>query len=460
MFISILILGLVLRLLSLNVHDFWFDEAFTYYLAKLPLNQLIGAALTDNNPPIYYLIIHYVMKINQDQMVLRFPSLVFNTIAALVLYRFAAKIFNPKVALIAFSLFTLSPLSLYLSVEARPHTLGTAFLILTIAAFVNLIEKVNFKSKLFFILAFSLALLTHFYTAILTIPLTWIVFTSNTRLKPQKWVLILSIPLSFLALWIIFSLQIKHSLCACPNTLLSLPASLVSPALGGVGSVTLRTFPQLPFFYLLLFTQTAVATFIFFAHGLRKSRNVSIIYLLCLIPISILGLRYHIFSPKAFAIFSPLYLLIVANSLNLLKSKITLAPLLILLFGLISIIQIANPFFAGDRLRPISQIVSTHPNTPIAHTSVLTFYSTNFYTQNNRKNILLTDNPLADSTLAYIGGQKETIGKNYSSLWLVDSQKWADPKERQEAINNLAQNYNFLQTYNVNSFVVTYLERK
>ena len=460
MFLSIFILGLALRLLSLNAHDFWFDEAFTYHIAKLPINQLISAVLTDNNPPIYYIIIHYLIKINESQIILRLPSLISNLIAAWALYWLAKRLLGPKTAIIAFSLFTLSPLTLYLSAEARPHALGTAFLALTIAAFFYLIEKVNFKSKFFFILAFSLALLTHFYTAILTVPLTWIIFTSNTRLKPQKWLLILSIPLSFLALWIIFSLQAKHNFCACPNTLLSLPASLVSPALGGVGSVTLRTFPQLPFFYLLLFTATAAATFIFFLHGLKKSRNVSIIYLFCLILISILGLEYRIFSPKAFAIFSPLYLLIVANSLNLLKLKIKLAPVLIFLFGLISIIQIANPFFAGDRLRPISQIVSTHPNTPIVHVSVLTFYSTNYYTGGNRKNILLTDNPLADSTLAYIGGQKESIGANYSSLWLVDSQKWVDPKERQETINNLAQNYNFLQTYNVSSFVVTYLERK
>ena len=62
MFLSIFILGLALRLLSLNAHDFWFDEAYTYQIAKLPLKELAAAALADNNPPFYYLLIHLILK--------------------------------------------------------------------------------------------------------------------------------------------------------------------------------------------------------------------------------------------------------------------------------------------------------------------------------------------------------------------------------------------------------------
>src|SRR3989344_1665840 len=104
-FVAVLPLGIILRLVALFARDIWFDEAFTYQIAKLPLKDLLRAILTDNNPPIYYLLIHFVLYLGKSIFLLRTPSLILNLLSVYVLYKMVKTNFNKKIKTILDILF-------------------------------------------------------------------------------------------------------------------------------------------------------------------------------------------------------------------------------------------------------------------------------------------------------------------------------------------------------------------
>ena len=56
--LSIIFLGLILRLISLN-QSFWLDEAITAKVANFSLPEIFTFLKGDFNPPLYYLIIKF-----------------------------------------------------------------------------------------------------------------------------------------------------------------------------------------------------------------------------------------------------------------------------------------------------------------------------------------------------------------------------------------------------------------
>ena len=459
-FVAIVILGTILRILALTWHDFWFDEALTYHFAKLPIDQLLRASATDFNPPLYYLLIHFLLKLNQNELWLRLPSLIASVAIIPILYFWSVKYNNKRATLISISLFAVSPLSIYLATEARPHSLAILFVPLLSISFFKLIAKPQATTILTFAVVATLAIYTQYYLILLFLPFALIVIFLQTRLSLANFLIITSVPLLSILPWLIFSARFEHNPCWCPNTLLSLPASLVSPSIAGVGVVTLRSYPNLPFLTLAFFATTTIIVLIFFFKGLVRNLKITAIYLMPLTILSTLGLFLPIFSPKAFAIFSPIFFIIVGLGIDSVKQKRQLALLAFFVLGIISIVQITNPFFAGEKLEEISQITAKDPTSPILHSSLLTYYSTKFYTQDKQQNLLITPNPLSSSTVKYIGGDQTEIDPQSPSLWLVDTLKWADPETHRDNVNNLLRDYETISDHQLDNISVSYLKKR
>lgn len=473
----ILTLGLIIRLLAITKRDFWLDEALTYHFASLPLTQMFTAVLSDNNPPFYYLLIHFVLKISQNETILRLPSLLFNLLTIYLLYKLFKRKLNGKIALYAAGFYSVSPLSVYIATEARLHSLAALLLVILTSSYLSLIlsEKTpaknfefgrrtraessekknttgfspwkfiknpNSKNIIIFAIISILALFTQYYLALIFIPMTLIIIFKKQKAIIKKWFLILFICTAILSPWLIFSLQSSHNGCWCPPTLISFPATLASPSLAGVGIVTMRSFLNLNPSTIILFTVTGILSILLFLKGFMRAGKISLFYFVPLSIISIFGFFLPIFSPKGFSIFAPLFFLITAFGVSLSKNAHRLFLLEIFLLSLVTIIQIVNPHFYGEKLKEISGITSSKVDIPVFHTSISTYYSSVFYNGKNQKQFLLVNNPLKPLTVNLIGG-RQTNPEKLQELWLVDYPKWSN-----EASYN-AQRSKILLTYNV-----------
>lgn len=453
-------LGLLLRTIVLIRNDFWFDEAFTYNIAKLPLDQTILSILTDNNPPFYYLLMHFVQTIDQSQITLRLPSFISNLVSIYLIFKISKGYLNQKAAVVATSLFTLSPLAIYLSATARLHSITILLVILESWLFLKLKNNPTIKTSIYFILVSILGIYTQYYFLLMIFAFSFYLLLHKTKLTLHNWFRLLIIVGVLFLPWLILASQITHNNCSCPNSLLSLPASLVSPILAGVGEVTLRSFNTLPIYYLIIFSFTALFALLFFVKGALQKRYFTTIYLVPLILLTIVGFIFPVFSPKGFTIYSPIFFIITAIGIDKSKYNFHFSIMLLILLGLISIIEVSDPVFSGTKIRPILNIVESNKEISIAHISSLTFYSVSYYTKGRQQSILLTNNPFPNATVKYIGGEKTKIGHDINEFWLVNTQTWVDANEYTSVLNEINNQFLPTQTYDTGQLTVSLMQRK
>lgn len=180
---------------------FWRDEAFSYLLAKKNLWQIIFLTAKDFNPPLYYLILHFWIKIfNQSEIALRSLSLIFFWATLYVAFLFLTNIFRFSLKKSFFYLvfFLINPLLNYYAFEARMYSMFAFFATLSFYAFWQKKNKVYFWFTL-------LGLFTSYFMIFVILGQIVIYFIT----KKKKYFLSLKeigLPILFFLPWLFFVL--------------------------------------------------------------------------------------------------------------------------------------------------------------------------------------------------------------------------------------------------------------
>lgn len=121
---ALLILNLVLKLCWTGVNELAGDEPFTVYWAQRPLSELFGMLRTENNPPLYFLIMHgWSLLVPLDPGWLRIPSAIFSILTVWPLFLLGNRLGGWAVGLTAALLFSFSQHSYAFAHEVRAYSL-------------------------------------------------------------------------------------------------------------------------------------------------------------------------------------------------------------------------------------------------------------------------------------------------------------------------------------------------
>lgn len=162
----IFMLGLILRIYDLGFESIWYDEAISISVAKLGLFEQLSWSFiqNDNNPPLYYQIMHFWVRIFGDsEFASRVPSALFGSFSIIAIYFVGKLTFNKKVGLIAALILATSVFHIKYSQEARAHSL-LAFL--TLVSFYYYLKVVNSDRRLYvlgYLFSTALMLYAHYY---------------------------------------------------------------------------------------------------------------------------------------------------------------------------------------------------------------------------------------------------------------------------------------------------------
>jgi hypothetical protein len=117
-------LGAGLRLIDLGRDALWYDEAFTAWLARLPLPAMLEAIAGDVHPPAWYLIEWGVVRLfGSSELALRAPACLIGIVNLWLAWQVARRLASKPVAWLATAIFALSPFQIYYSQEARMYGL-------------------------------------------------------------------------------------------------------------------------------------------------------------------------------------------------------------------------------------------------------------------------------------------------------------------------------------------------
>ncbi|MFZ4520991.1 MAG: glycosyltransferase family 39 protein [Bacteroidales bacterium] len=155
----------VIRFLFLESNDVAMDEPFTVFNAQADLHTLFGIFPTENNPPLYFLLMHFwVMVFGISPFAIRFLSCIFSILTAVMLYKTGKTFFSRQVGFFAAAIFTLSDYHQLFAHEARVYALFGLLTVTSMYLFLSLSSgKGRWKYMLLLSLVNVLLIYAHFF---------------------------------------------------------------------------------------------------------------------------------------------------------------------------------------------------------------------------------------------------------------------------------------------------------
>jgi hypothetical protein len=137
-FVSLLLISLFIRTREIGI-GFWIDEGLSVGIANRPIGAIPHALREDGSPPLYYVLLHYWLKLaGNTEAGVRALSLLFALLAIPVSWWAARAIFRSvKAAWIAAVLAALNPFLSQFAQEARMYTLVALLALPATACFIR-----------------------------------------------------------------------------------------------------------------------------------------------------------------------------------------------------------------------------------------------------------------------------------------------------------------------------------
>jgi mannosyltransferase len=171
---ALLVLGAALRLSTLGLQSFWYDEAFTpvHVLHHGLAATMRSVAHTENSPPLWYLVAWLDVRVLGDGAVaLRLPSALAGIGTIAVAWPIGEELGGRLCALVSAALVAVNPLFFWYSQEARTYALFVLASALSLLFFLRARRLRTGRTMAAFALSGALALLTHYFAVFLVVPM-------------------------------------------------------------------------------------------------------------------------------------------------------------------------------------------------------------------------------------------------------------------------------------------------
>jgi len=186
--LGLLALAAALRLSTLTLQSFWYDEAYTpVHVLHASLGATLHAWLGDENtPPLWYLTVWAVSRaFGTGVLALRLPSALFGIALVGACWAIGAELGSRRTAATLAAIVAVNPLFVWYSQEARSYALYALAAAISLLCFLRA-RRLRTPAALAWWVASSIAaLLTHYFAVFLVAPeaLLLLATTRSTRIR-------------------------------------------------------------------------------------------------------------------------------------------------------------------------------------------------------------------------------------------------------------------------------------
>jgi len=297
--LSVTVLGLILRLYNLGFNSLWLDESATNVLSKVSIVQIWqNTAAGEFNPPLFYILEHFMLVFGNSEIVLRILPAIFGTLAIPVFYYIGKEFKDENTGFIMSVMCAVSPFLIWYSQEARAYSLLLLLIALATYVFIRALEDNLKEDWILFAFFGAVAVWTHFYAFVaMGAFFVYAIYYLGTA-KSEKGVIRNAIPfMKSVAIWFFLCLPIFSMM----GTLFA-KRTASSPTYGIIGiPLAIQTLLQLSWFSeIVLLTILILFTIGIFTLKNHKLFLPSILLLVLLFSINVSVLfpmlpRYLIF---------------------------------------------------------------------------------------------------------------------------------------------------------------------
>lgn len=122
--ISLVALNVIIKSIYLTDYNIDVDEPFSLFHSQQPLTELFKIFIWENNPPLFFVILHFWIKMFGIGVVsARFLPMLFSALAVIFIYKIGKKFLTQKIAIGASLLYTFSNLNIMEAHDTRVYSL-------------------------------------------------------------------------------------------------------------------------------------------------------------------------------------------------------------------------------------------------------------------------------------------------------------------------------------------------
>ena len=183
---ALVVLAAALRLSTLDLQSFWYDEAFTpvHVLHPSLWATLRSVAHTENTPPLWYVLAWADSRaFGTGEIALRWPSALAGIATVPVAWAIGREMTGRRATAIAAAAFVaVNPLFVWYSQEARAYALFVLLAAVAMLCFLRALREPTTGRMAMFALSSSLALLSHYFAVFLLVPMVlWLMWDRTRR---------------------------------------------------------------------------------------------------------------------------------------------------------------------------------------------------------------------------------------------------------------------------------------
>ena len=166
--------------------DLWLDEALSVNIARLPVGDIPGALRHDGAPPLYYVLLHFWMRLfGTGDVAVRALSGVFSVATLPVLYVAGKRIADRRVGLAAVLIAASSPFANHYATETRMYSLVAFIVVVGYLAVTSALERPSVPRLVGVALASAALMYTHYWSFYLLAAVgAWLLFRARRTRRP------------------------------------------------------------------------------------------------------------------------------------------------------------------------------------------------------------------------------------------------------------------------------------
>ena len=121
--VGVSVLAAILRCLFLHSRGIQYDDAFSIFLSRKSLAEIVSGTAADTMPPLYYFLLHFWGLVSQELWWLRLLSVLLSLGCVALLYLLVRRLASEGAAQAAALLAAISPLQIYHAQDLRMYAL-------------------------------------------------------------------------------------------------------------------------------------------------------------------------------------------------------------------------------------------------------------------------------------------------------------------------------------------------
>lgn len=186
---GLVLLAFSVRLYHLGAASLWYDELLELDIALETPGQIWSRLAHHSAMPLDYYLLNGWLKLGRQEAWVRFPALVFGTLAVPLTWMLACRLFNRRAGYLAGVLLAVSPFAVRYSQEARPYAL---LLVWVVAAYWGLWQAYRTGRRRYWgwvMAGLAGGLLTHYFALFVVAPMGlfvagWQVYSLRQKRHP------------------------------------------------------------------------------------------------------------------------------------------------------------------------------------------------------------------------------------------------------------------------------------